>query len=77
MGESVYQGLTVGDCLALTQFAMVLVLGSGTCARPRTCSTRSPRGGGRALETAENDSGPARFRRAPTRAASTEEERKA
>ena len=27
MAESVYQGLTVGYCLALTQFAMVLVLG--------------------------------------------------
>ena len=27
MGESVYEGLTVGYCLALTQFAMVFVLG--------------------------------------------------
>jgi len=27
MGESVYQGLTVGYCLALSQFVMVLVLG--------------------------------------------------
>ncbi len=27
MGERVYQGLTVGYCLALTQFAMVFVLG--------------------------------------------------
>ena len=27
MGESVYEGLTVGYCLALTQFLMVLVLG--------------------------------------------------
>ena len=27
MGESVYQGLTVGYCLALTQFVMVFVLG--------------------------------------------------
>jgi uncharacterized membrane protein (DUF485 family) len=27
MGERVYQGLTVGYCLALTQFVMVLVLG--------------------------------------------------
>jgi hypothetical protein len=27
MGESVYQGLTVGYCLALTQFAMVFILG--------------------------------------------------
>ena len=27
MGESVYQGLTVGYCLALTQFLMVFVLG--------------------------------------------------
>jgi uncharacterized membrane protein (DUF485 family) len=27
MGERVYEGLTVGYCLALTQFVMVLVLG--------------------------------------------------
>jgi uncharacterized membrane protein (DUF485 family) len=27
MGESVYQGLTVGYCYALTQFAMVFTLG--------------------------------------------------
>jgi uncharacterized membrane protein (DUF485 family) len=27
MGESVYEGLTVGYCLALTQFVMVVVLG--------------------------------------------------
>jgi uncharacterized membrane protein (DUF485 family) len=27
MGESVYEGLTVGYCLALTQFLMVFVLG--------------------------------------------------
>ncbi|HUR84553.1 MAG TPA: DUF485 domain-containing protein [Solirubrobacteraceae bacterium] len=27
MGESVYQGLTVGYCLALTQFVVVAVLG--------------------------------------------------
>ena len=27
MGSSVYEGLTVGYCLALTQFLMVLVLG--------------------------------------------------
>jgi uncharacterized membrane protein (DUF485 family) len=27
MGERVYQGLTVGYCLALTQFVMVAVLG--------------------------------------------------
>ena len=27
MAESVYQGLTVGYCLALTQFAMVFILG--------------------------------------------------
>jgi uncharacterized membrane protein (DUF485 family) len=27
MAESVYEGLTVGYCLALTQFVMVLVLG--------------------------------------------------
>jgi uncharacterized membrane protein (DUF485 family) len=27
MGDSVYEGLTVGYCLALTQFVMVFVLG--------------------------------------------------
>lgn len=27
MGERVYQGLTVGYCLALSQFAMVVILG--------------------------------------------------
>jgi uncharacterized membrane protein (DUF485 family) len=27
MGSSVYEGLTVGYCLALTQFAMVFILG--------------------------------------------------
>ena len=27
MGESVYEGLTVGYCFALTQFVMVFVLG--------------------------------------------------
>ena len=27
MGESVYEGLTVGYCLALTQFVMVFTLG--------------------------------------------------
>jgi hypothetical protein len=29
MGERVYEGLTVGYCLALTQFLMVVVLGLG------------------------------------------------
>ena len=29
MGESVYEGLTVGYCWALTQFVMVIVLGLG------------------------------------------------
>ena len=29
MGDSVYQGLTVGYCWALTQFVMVIVLGLG------------------------------------------------
>jgi uncharacterized membrane protein (DUF485 family) len=28
MGDSVYEGLTVGYCLALTQFVMVFVLGA-------------------------------------------------
>ena len=44
MAERVYEGLTVGYCLALTQFVMVLVLGLLylQAGRPRS-STRSPR----------------------------------
>ena len=44
MSERVYEGLTVGYCLALTQFVMVLVLGLMYLrSAPRRSSTRSPR----------------------------------
>ena len=47
MGESVYQGLTVGYCLALTQFVMVFVLGLWYLRRA-DARLRSARRGGRA-----------------------------
>ena len=50
MKRSVDEGLTVGYCLALTQFVMVGVLGSPTCAAPSGSMTRSP--GGRGSRTA-------------------------
>ena len=43
MGESVYEGLTVGYCLALTPVRDGLGRsGCCTCARPTASSTRSP-----------------------------------
>ena len=42
MGESVYQGLTVGYCLALTQFVMVFGLGLWYLRSPTTSSIRWP-----------------------------------
>ena len=39
MGSSVYEGLTVGYCLALTQFVMVLVLGLMYLRKRATAST--------------------------------------
>jgi uncharacterized membrane protein (DUF485 family) len=63
MGESVYQGLTVGYCLALTQFVMVLVLGLWYLRKAdRVFDPLAEKAAARALETAENgDRGPARF----------------
>ena len=62
MGESVYEGLTVGYCLALTQFAMVFILGIWYLKKAeRTFDPLAERAAQRALETAEQDAGQARF----------------
>ena len=62
MAESVYEGLTVGYCLALTQFVMVFVLGYTVPAPRRTRSTtRSPR------RSSSRRSAPALRRRPPLR----------
>ena len=62
MGESVYQGLTVGYCLALTQFAMVLILGIWYLRKSeKVFDPLAERAARRALDTAEADRGPARF----------------
>ena len=71
MGESVYQGLTVGYCLALTQFVMVFVLGIWYLAkvRLRTSSTRSPRRRSRPTRTTSSTRAAALPARARPRAA--------
>jgi uncharacterized membrane protein (DUF485 family) len=64
MGESVYEGLTVGYCLALTQFVMVFVLGLWYLRKSdKVFDPLAHRAAERALETAEDDHrrGPARF----------------
>ena len=54
MGESVYEGLTVGYCYALTQFLMVFVLGIWYLRKSDRefdpLRRRGRRGGGRAEE---------------------------
>jgi uncharacterized membrane protein (DUF485 family) len=79
MGESVYEGLTVGYCLALSQFLMVLVLGIWYLRKAEhVFDPLAEKAANRALETAEDDQAPARFStRADDVAASTEQERKA
>jgi len=79
MGDSVYEGLTVGYCLALSQFLMVLVLGVWYLRKAENVfDPLAEKAARRAVETAEDDSGPARFSTgADDVAASTEEERKA
>jgi uncharacterized membrane protein (DUF485 family) len=79
MGESVYEGLTVGYCLALSQFLMVLVLGIWYLRKAEhVFDPLAEKAANRALETAEDDQAPARFStRAEDVAASTEQERKA
>jgi uncharacterized membrane protein (DUF485 family) len=55
MGESVYQGLTVGYCLALTQFAMVLILGIWYLRKSEsTFDPLAEKAAQRALDTAED-----------------------
>jgi uncharacterized membrane protein (DUF485 family) len=63
MGESVYQGLTVGYCLALTQFVMVFVLGIWYLRKSEsTFDPLAAKAAQRALETANGEErGPARF----------------
>jgi uncharacterized membrane protein (DUF485 family) len=63
MGESVYQGLTVGYCLALTQFAMVFILGLWYLKKSdKEFDPLAERAAARALETAQNgERKPARF----------------
>jgi uncharacterized membrane protein (DUF485 family) len=62
MGESVYEGLTVGYCLALTQFVMVFVLGLWYLKKAdSTFDPLAEKAARRALETADEDRGPARF----------------
>jgi len=79
MGESVYEGLTVGYCLALTQFLMVLVLGVWYLRKAEhVFDPLAEKAANRALETAEDDQAPARFSTgADDVAASSEQERKA
>jgi uncharacterized membrane protein (DUF485 family) len=62
MGESVYQGLTVGYCLALTQFAMVFILGIWYLRKAdRVFDPLAERAAQRALETAGETREGARF----------------
>jgi uncharacterized membrane protein (DUF485 family) len=77
MGESVYEGLTVGYCLALSQFLMVLVLGVWYLRKAdRVFDPLAERAASRALETAE-EGGADRFSTATDDvAAPTERERR-
>jgi uncharacterized membrane protein (DUF485 family) len=63
MGESVYEGLTVGYCLALTQFVMVFVLGIWYLRKSdRVFDPLARKAAERALETANGaERGQARF----------------
>jgi uncharacterized membrane protein (DUF485 family) len=71
MNERIYQGLTVGYCLALTQFAMVLILGIWYLKKAdKEFDPLAARAAARALETAESDRGPARFSTGETTAGS-------
>jgi uncharacterized membrane protein (DUF485 family) len=74
MGDSVYQGLTVGYCYALTQFVMVFVLGVWYL---RKSDREFDPLAERAIETyADDESHPGgqRFTRAQTAAVSTKPE---
>jgi uncharacterized membrane protein (DUF485 family) len=83
MGERIYQGLTVGYVLALTQFVMVLVLGIWYLRKSdrefdplaRRVVERYGAGDAAAVSAAESAAGQdraARFRRRSARRASTE-----
>jgi uncharacterized membrane protein (DUF485 family) len=63
MGESVYEGLTVGYCLALTQFVMVFGLGIWYLKKSdKEFDPLAARAAARAVEIAEEaERGPARF----------------
>ena len=62
MGESVYQGLTVGYCLALSQFVMVLVLGLWYLRKAdREFDPLAARAAQRALDTAGEERAASRF----------------
>jgi uncharacterized membrane protein (DUF485 family) len=77
MGESVYQGLTVGYCLALSQFLMVLVLGVWYLRKSeRVFDPLAEKAASRALEMAEEDRGADRFSTAADDVAASTEERR-
>ena len=62
MGESVYEGLTVGYCLALTQFVMVFVLGIWYLRKAdREFDPLAERAARRAQEITEEERAPERF----------------
>jgi uncharacterized membrane protein (DUF485 family) len=62
MGESVYQGLTVGYCLALTQFAMVFILGIWYLKKAeKVFDPLAEKAAARALATADEDHARGRF----------------
>ena len=80
MGESVYEGLTVGYCLALSQFVMVLVLGVWYLRKADERVRPARREGGERAQwrPRRTTAVPPGSRRAPTTwPRSTEEERKA
>ncbi len=72
MGESVYQGLTVGYCLALTQF--VMVFGLGLWYLRRSDNDFDPLAERAIAAYADQDGHPGRFEREPAAAAGTEPE---
>jgi uncharacterized membrane protein (DUF485 family) len=62
MGESVYEGLTVGYCLALTQFAMVFILGLWYLRKAETTfDPLAERAAQRAIDDTNGSERPARF----------------
>ncbi len=78
MASSVYQGLTVAYCLALTQFVMVFVLGLWYLRRSdQTFDPLAAKAAQRALDTANGDeAGQARFTTRADDVAATTPEKK-